>query len=341
MRDIQILHTHTKTSDGELDYLSALDLCEQNDISVVAFTDHDSIISEENFKLLKGYKGITKWISGIEISSGLPKELGGKATSDLHIVGLFVDPLNEPLKTHCKLANKARVTRMRSMVSNLQKLGFIITEEDCLKASQGEAVARPHVVSALMSVESNVEILNNLKQRMEEESKTNLVVKEKYDAMMKQGERGYPYGILLSENAYIPNVYVDYQYFVDMDKSVKLIRNAGGVALLAHYFTCANKINKDMLDEMLRDGRLDGAETVYGLFGLNRATELKDFIIKTTDIAKKLVIKNNKLESGGADAHKAQDFIDFANSGIYAEKTEGMVQKVLNNSNADKSFSNL
>jgi predicted metal-dependent phosphoesterase TrpH len=158
--------------------------------------------------------------------------------------------------------------------------------------------------------------------------------------MIERGEGQYPYIIFLSDDAYIPNIYVHHQYFVDMDAAVKLIRNAGGLAILAHYYSCVGKINEELLDKILRDNRLDGAEVVYGLFCLNTGTEIEKTVIKSSEIINRLVKKHSKLQSGGADAHKLKDFVDFANSGEYAEKTEGMAEEIIKQSNTDTTWSN-
>lgn len=340
VENIQTLHSHTKNSDGILSHLEVLKTCEDNNIAVVAFTDHDSVIDAKSLEILRSYKGKVKWVSGIEISSGLPAELGGKATSDFHITGLFVDPTNNKLKEHCVLANEARVVRMQKMVGNLQGLGFDIKEEDCIKASGGEAVGRPHVVAALVSKDENLEIIEKLRLQMKKEAEKDEEVKKKYDAMMEQGERQYPYVIFLTDDSYIPNIYVDYQYFVDMDSSVKLIRDAGGVAVLAHYFSCARKVDETLLEKIFKDDRLDGAETVYGLFCLNTGSEIENTVNETLLIAEKLVAKHSKLKSGGADAHVREDFEHFANSGDYAKRTVDLVENIIRQSGVNTKWSN-
>ena len=341
MKNIQTLHSHTTSSDGELSHTEVLNACRRYGISKLAFTDHDTVISEHTLKDLKKYDGKVKWISGIEISSGLPIELGGKATSDLHIVGLFVDPTNNNLKKHCQLAKSARVERMQKMVKNLRSLGFNITEDDCLKASNGETVGRPHIVTAIKSKEENLTIMENIRKRMFEDSNKDKLIIKKYDEMMEPGEHQYPYVLFLTDNSYIPNIYVDYQYYTDMDKSVALIRNAGGLAILAHYFTCSNKINPEMLDRFFKQNRLDGAETVYGLFALGTGTEVEKRIVESSKIAREIVTSNDKLESGGADAHKNIDFEQFANSGKYANLTQNMAEKIIEKSKVDLTWSNL
>jgi len=341
MRNIQTLHAHTTNSDGELNYLQVLKVCEKNNIGAVAFTDHDTLISEKDFEDLKNYTGPVKFISGVEISSGLPLDLGGGNSSELHIVGLFVDPTNDALKKHCILAQQSRISRMEQMVKNLTGLGFDITNEDCLEASGGETVARPHIVTALKSKATNLYILEQLRLKMAEESNSNLAVKAKYDAMMERGETQYPYVLFLSDGSYIPNIYVESPYFIDMDSCVKLIRDAGGVAILAHYFTIAKKLNKELLEQMLIDNRLDGAETVYGLFGLiDTSSEIAKIITETSNMTTDLIEKHKKLASGGADAHTEEVFIAFANSGDYAKKTIGFAENIIANSNVDIKWSN-
>ncbi|MFH1408180.1 MAG: hypothetical protein ABIG91_04080 [Patescibacteria group bacterium] len=341
MNKFQTLHSHTTNSDGQLSYIEILRVCEENNIGVVAFTDHDSLIDEKSLEELRDYKGDTKWISGIEISSGFPRELGGKATSGLHIVGLFVDPTNEKLLNHCRLAKEARLERMRKMVLNLRGLGFEITEKACITVSGGEAVGRPHIVSALFSIEANKNILQELVSKMKKDSDKNPDIKEKYNTMLEQGEEQYPYALFLSENAHIPSIYVEYQYYLDMDSSVKIIRNAGGLAVLAHYFTCVKYLSGEMLGEMLKDSRLDGLETVFGFSGLNTGTTMDKLIMETSDIAKKLVRKYGKIASGGVDAHKLQDFVGFSMSGQYPRSTVGMTEKILDIVHPDLSWSNL
>jgi len=329
----QTLHAHTTTSDGKLSHFEVLDICAKYNIGVVAFTDHDSLPTKKTIDSLKKTQHETNWIIGIEISSEWPTDIGSGATSGLHIVGLFVDPFNKSLLKHCKLAQEARVVRMQRIVKNLQSIGFDISENDCLKASGGEAVGRPHIVEALKSKQSNLQVIENLRLKMKNDSENNLKIKQKYEEMMRDGEYQYPYTLFLSENSYIPEIYVNYQYHSDMDKSVSLIRNAGGVAVLAHWFTCIKKLNEKVLDKVLLENRLDGVETVYGL-------GVKGLDIKSQQkILKKLVKKHGKIESGGADAHSQEDFELFSKEGWYSKRTIGMVEKIIEKTKVDTTWS--
>ena len=142
--NIQTLHCHTTTSDGEMSHLEILDFAEKLGISTVAFTDHDSVPNKKTITLLnKNHK--TKWIIGIEISSGLPKELKNQKHDLFHIVGLFVNPLNKNLLKHCKKVKEARIIRMQKTIKNLNKLNFKITEKECIKIADDGVVGRPHI----------------------------------------------------------------------------------------------------------------------------------------------------------------------------------------------------
>lgn len=338
MKDIQTLHSHTTQSDGLHSHLEVMDICKKYEIGTIAFTDHDSVMSQAQFKQLKNLNSEVKWISGIEISSGLPKELGGGISSSFHITGLFVDPTNLELQQHCKLAQEARIVRMQKIVKNLQGIGFKISEQDCLKASGGEAVGRPHIVAAINMHAENKEVMEALRLKMEAEANVNPTIKNKFDEMMERGEMQYPYVLFLSDDSYIPGIYVEYQYWADMDKSVSLIRNAGGAAFVAHYFTIENKIPAEMLGSFFQQERLDGIETVYGLFGYG--TKFEEELKRTRAIAEELANKYDVLRSGGADAHSEADFREFAESLWYSEETEGMAQDILAAGKTNKEFSN-
>jgi predicted metal-dependent phosphoesterase TrpH len=224
-------------SDGTQTYLEVLESARRNKVGVVAFTDHDTLPSAADLEILKAYEGPVQWLLGCEISSGLPVELGGGVTSSLHILGLFTDPTNRPLLDHCVKAVAARNERMQRIVVNLKGLGFTISVEDCLAASGGETVGRPHIVRALNSHPENSAIIEQMKADMEKAAVGSAIVAMNYAHMMERPASDYPYRLFLSDDAFIPDIYVDYLYSIDMDKAVALIRGAGGQAIVAHWYT--------------------------------------------------------------------------------------------------------
>jgi predicted metal-dependent phosphoesterase TrpH len=331
----QTLHCHTTASDGLLTHDQLLDICGRNNIGVVAFTDHDSLPDTAVVKnLLNRTKEPTKWVVGIEISSDKPTDFQDQFSP--HIVGLFVNPFDKNLRNHCNLAKKARRQRMGHMVKKLRGLGFDITEKDCLKASKGESVGRPHIVQAIESKPGNIEIIEKLRKLMQRDSKKDENIKNKYELMMKKGKGSYPYELFLSDDSYISEVYVDYMYRIDLDNCVKLIRNAGGAAFFAHWFTEMEKCDETKIELLLKEGRIDGVETVYGFFD-----DMREEFIRQRKILKDLVDKYHKLESGGVDAHTREHLVDFSKDKWYAGMTVGMAEKIVKSGKVDKQWSSL
>jgi predicted metal-dependent phosphoesterase TrpH len=329
------LHNHTTHSDGKLTYPEIFRLAEGHGVGVMAFTDHDALPDRDALAFLDSVRDREmKWVIGIEMTSALPRELGGKIVGDFHIVGLFVDPENVALKDHCERAQAARIDRMEGIVRNLQGLGFDITAEDCLRASGGESVGRPHIVEALHAKPENLAVEERLRGEMEEAAKSDTSIAERYAVMMGQGPKQYPYGLYLTPTSFRP-AYVEHTYMPPMDDAVALIRGAGGIAILAHYFTVAGRISTEMLEGFFRDGRLDGAEVLYGLSfeGTSREKE----IVEQRRAVAEIVSRTGALRSAGADTHHAEDL------GFYlpqaAEVSPGMAEVMLRSGKADRRFS--
>lgn len=332
MTGIQTLHSHTTASDGKMTHLELLDCAKEFGVSTVAFTDHDTLPSPETLQILRSYTGEVKWISGIEISSGLPKELGGGAYPGLHITGLFVNPTNQNLLEYSQKALKARTERMERIVKNLQGIGFDITERDCLMASDGEAVGRPHIVQAIKSKPENLKRIETI--RIEMSLETDEKIKEKYQVMMQRGDTQYPFVLFLSEDSYIPNIYVDYLYWEDMDSVIKLIRDAGGLAFIAHYSTTKKKIPYEMIEQMMKAKRVDGVEVVYAMqtYEYQNWKEDMEWLSQKAD-------QYGILKSGGADLHTRDQMELFSQMTEFSEKTIGMAEKIIKQSGISTTWS--
>lgn len=327
------LHNHTLASDGTQTYAEVLESARRNKVGVIAFSDHDTLPSAADLAKLKAYDGPVKWLVGCEISSGLPKELGGGVTSSLHILGLFTDPTNQPLLEHCKKAVAARNERMERIVANLKNLGFTISVEDCLAASGGETVGRPHIVRALNSHPENAAIIEQMKTDMEKAAVGSAQIAMDYAHMMERPPSDYPYRLFLSDDAFIPGIYVDYLYSIDLDSAVKLIRDAGGVAIVAHWYTAQRKVDAAMLEGMLRDGRLDGVE----LMGNPINSEAR----RAEPVLSAMAARTGCITTYGIDGHREQDIENFVNDQNVAGKSRGQTAKLIERVKPDLSWSNL
>jgi predicted metal-dependent phosphoesterase TrpH len=128
-------------------------------------------------------------------------------------------------------------------------------------------------------------------------------------------------------------VYVDYLYVVDMDAAVKLIRDAGGVAVVAHWYTVARKIDAPMLEGMIRDGRLDGVEIMGN--PLNTAARRAEPVLRA------MAERTGCLATYGVDGHRADDLRNFVSDRELARRTSGQTARLIEQLKPDTSYSNL
>jgi len=89
----------------------------------------------------------------------------------------------------------------------------------------------------------NTAVIEVMKAEMEKAAVASAKVAMDYAHMMERPPSDYPYRLFLSDDAFIPGIYVDYLYSIDLDSAVKLIRGAGGVAIVAHWYTASRKID--------------------------------------------------------------------------------------------------
>lgn len=327
MNGPESLHTHTTLSDGENTHKEMFEAGARLGLSVMAFTDHDSLPNDKHLNYLESVRGSKlKWIVGTEITAGLPREMGTGNEGSFHIVGLFVDPKNPALAAHCEKSQAERVRWVHATVARLKELGFDIEAEQCLALAGEGSVGKPHVVAALMKETANQELLEEFRKKMAKDAESNSAIKERYDHMMHYGPGGYPYSLVLGRDAYIP-VSSRYEYLLNMDDAVSLIHNAGGIASLAHYFTVRKKIPLPSLKNLLETGRLDALETVYRVKPY-KGTELSA-IKDERETIKKLSNETGALTTGGPDAHNTDDIQSFLDAKDLADETAGMTERII------------
>ncbi len=314
----ETLHCHTRHSDGQLDYKEVLDECKKNKIGVVAFTDHDAVPHPRRLKQLEKLKHEVSFFPGIELSANFVREVKGKI-SLFHIVGLFIDPENKELRNFCHWAKQKRLERAVKIVNNLSKLGFDISISTVEQYAKGEIIGRPHIVKAILAKTQNLEILDQILKKMPAAAKKEILTHDR---------RQQVFDLVLDDHSFVKGIYVHYLYPISMDEGVRLIRGAGGIALLAHWSYYKDKVGLPLVEKFCREKRIDGLETVYGFeVDLKRA---KEFAKDREDLSK-LAQKYHLVEGGGGDFHNQEDFKQMLDPGsqALAEKTVGMVEKIL------------
>jgi predicted metal-dependent phosphoesterase TrpH len=153
------LHTHTARSDGVLEPLQLYDQMRAWGSTLVAITDHDTLAGAQEMLLAGcGAPGTTgpQIIVGVEINTAVDAEIeavGGteERLSELHILGLGVDPDDASLAATLRRQRGARKRRLELTLARLRELDMPV--DDHLPQVEGgiDALGRPHVARALVS----------------------------------------------------------------------------------------------------------------------------------------------------------------------------------------------
>ena len=120
----------------------------------------------------------------------------------VHMLGLLFDGENQPLQQLLADSRDTRIPRMKKMIENLQGAGFDITLDDVAAATPpGATLGRPHLADALVAKK---------------------IIKSRDEAFA---------GLINNESPH----YVSH-FAPTPEDSIKAIRAAGGVAVIAHPF---------------------------------------------------------------------------------------------------------
>jgi predicted metal-dependent phosphoesterase TrpH len=189
------LHIHSTASDGTCTAQQIIDLAVERKLTAVAICDHDSLAA--NAAALAAAEGRLAYLPGVEVSTVI-------GVLELHILGYFVRPGASPLADELLKIRQERAARIVRTVTRLNELGVGLELADVEAAAGAEpghdiALGRPHVASALV--------------------KRGLVATPN-EAFERYLRRGRP--------AYME------RYRLKPERAVQLIREAGGLPVLAH-----------------------------------------------------------------------------------------------------------
>lgn len=106
-------HTHTNHSDGKLSPTELVKWAAENDIQILAITDHDRVSAIEEAKIA-GKALDVEIVAGVELSA----EFDGRS---VHILGYHIDIGNRELLEYCDRALRARESRNVKLISQLEK----------------------------------------------------------------------------------------------------------------------------------------------------------------------------------------------------------------------------
>jgi predicted metal-dependent phosphoesterase TrpH len=223
------LHSHTARSDGLLSPSDLAAAAAAVGVRLLAITDHDTLVGVRELRRAPASAPGLEILPGVEINS-VVRDRPELEESELHVLGLGVDPDDDELEEVLARQRSARRIRFDKMVGRLADLGLTVGPalETLPPTDEDDALGRPRLARALIAIgaASSVE-----------------------DAFNRWLSRGRP--------AYIP------RDGLGPVAAIRAIRRAGGLPVLAH-FSEAPKL-RDIVVELAALG-LGGLEVYYRAF---------------------------------------------------------------------------
>jgi predicted metal-dependent phosphoesterase TrpH len=266
------LHIHSKTcSDGNLTVEEIIEEAKKRNINLMSITDHDAIGCQKQAKTLAKKNNIS-YVHGVElnITFSHPKYRNGKPAS-LDLLGYNFDLNNKPLNNKLTELAKYRKERAAQILEKLntefQNEGLKqFTQEDLIQIqnSADGALGRPHIADYLVKKQ---------------------LVKDRTEAF----------------NKYLVKCNVQ-KYPLYLQEASKLLRNAGGIAVLAHpndpYGTSLVKLTTNLQEQtsIIKDSMLPYLDGVECWHSRSTPETTRHYV----DFAK----KHKLILTGGSDCHQ-------------------------------------
>jgi len=266
------LHIHSKTcSDGNLSVEEIIEEAKTRNIKLMSITDHDAIGCQNQAKTLAQKNGI-HYISGVElnITFSHPKFLNGKPAS-LDLLGYRFDINNKALTRKLQQIAEYREERAAKILENInvefEKEGLEnLTRNDLIEIqnSADGVLGRPHIADYLVRKK---------------------VVQNRQEAF----------------NKYLVKCNVP-KYPLYLEEASSLLRNAGGIAVLAHpndpYGASLIKLTKSLQEQtsIIEDSMLtylDGVECWHSRLNAETTSHYVNFSKK-----------HGLIMTGGSDCHQ-------------------------------------
>lgn len=248
------LHTHSCYSDGEYTPNELILKAKSEGIKMISITDHDTVLGNQNITLKKEEKSGIRIIPGIELSAKVDK-------GQMHILGYNIDIYNNELNQKIKELKNNSFYSVLAMIVQLKKdYGITFTTEEILEILNSKGnIGRPDIAK--------------------------LFVKYSYTSSVKEAFDKY----LIPANKKISSIKKGITY----NECINLIKNAGGIAVLAHPKTlkCTSKELEKIIIELKKSG-IEGIEVYHSI---HKPEEIEQYL----DLANKY----NLLVSGGSDYH--------------------------------------
>jgi 3',5'-nucleoside bisphosphate phosphatase len=139
------LHSHTTASDGVLTPSALVKRAVENQINVLAITDHDTVKGLAEAKKTIEHENLPiKLICGVEISTNWKN-------NEIHIVGLNINIDHAQLLDLLLSQEQARIQRAQTISAKLAKLNINNAYEQAKQFAKGDIVSRAHFARFLVA----------------------------------------------------------------------------------------------------------------------------------------------------------------------------------------------
>lgn len=250
------LHIHSTASDGTLTPTEIVSVARHQNLAAIALTDHDTVAGVNEARRFANQCGL-QFLSGIEISASPPG--GFNIKGSLHILGYGIRPDDPQLNAILARLQKARYDRNPKIIDRLNQLGISITLKEVEKEVVSGLLGRPHIARVMVKKGQAASI------------------DDAFDHYLGQGKPAY----------------VD-KFRIEWDQAIQLIRQAGGVAVLAHpvLIELPTKNSLESILKQLMSSGLQGLEVYY-----------PDHTPEDVARYKALARGMGLIETGGTDYH--------------------------------------
>lgn len=136
-------HIHTSYSDGQATPVEIVKRAKELEYDMIAITDHDGV-DGVNEALIAGETAGIKVIPGIELATETEEGIG------LHILGYHIDHENPQLKAVLADLLERRDNRNKKLVQVLNDMGYEITYDDLKQRQPNGFIGKPVFARALV-----------------------------------------------------------------------------------------------------------------------------------------------------------------------------------------------
>lgn len=136
------LHMHSTFSDGTLTPVQLVERAKQNNVEVMAITDHDNVDGLKEGRVKAKKVGIN-FVNGIEVSANFRDK-------DIHILGYFLNLEDEEFLGWLKKLQEKRHNRTLEILKKLSQLGIEISLSEVEKEVLGNVIGRPHIAKMII-----------------------------------------------------------------------------------------------------------------------------------------------------------------------------------------------